>query len=151
MRTRWMLTLTLALLGLAFAQGVFLRVNLNTASREQLELLPGVGPKLSLEIVKRRPYRDGTSFQNRVPGIGPAAWARLERFVVFSGETLIKINVNTASRDDLEFLPGVGPKIAAEIVKHRPYRDADDFIRKVPGLGADDWARLRPYVVFDAR
>ncbi len=151
MRNCLSLLALLALIGVALAQGVSMRINVNTAARDQLELLPGIGSKTSLEITKNRPYTTAAEFQSKVKGIGASSWAKLQRFVVFSGQTEIKINVNTASKDDLEFLPGVGPKIAAQIVKNRPYKDAADFQDKVKGIAENQWAKLKPYVVFDPR
>ena len=117
----------IALISMTLAQGVSMRINVNTAARDQLELLPGVGSKSSLEITKNRPYTTAAEFQVKVKGIGESSWAKMQRFVVFSGQTEIKINVNTASKDNLEFLPGVELKIAAQIVKNRSHKDATDF------------------------
>lgn len=49
------------------------------------------------------------------------------------------INVNTANAESLaKELVGVGPKIAEAIVAERengPYKDAEDLIRRVKGIG----------------
>ena len=58
------------------------------------------------------------------------------------------VNLNTASAKDLETLPGVGPRIAAEIVKNRPYKDATEFQAKVKGIGPSTWALMQKYVLF---
>jgi competence ComEA-like helix-hairpin-helix protein len=55
------------------------------------------------------------------------------------------INVNTASRGELESLPGVGPVIARRIIEGRPYRTVDDLL-KVKGIGAKRLAEIRPLV-----
>jgi competence ComEA-like helix-hairpin-helix protein len=56
------------------------RVNLNTATRAELEALPGVGPALARRIIAGRPYRTVEDLE-RVPGIGPAAMAKLRLLV----------------------------------------------------------------------
>ncbi len=59
-----------------------------------------------------------------------------------------RINVNTASRDVLETLPGIGPKLADEIIRTRsaqPFRTVDD-LDNVPGIGAKRLETLRPLV-----
>lgn len=55
------------------------------------------------------------------------------------------INVNAASAEELQYLPGVGPALAREIVKHRPYAAPEDLI-KVPGIGDKTFQTMRPRV-----
>ena len=55
------------------------------------------------------------------------------------------VDVNTATRDQLEALPGIGPTLALRIVAGRslrPYRRVDD-LRRVRGIGERTLARLR--------
>ncbi|WP_231724536.1 ComEA family DNA-binding protein [Deinococcus actinosclerus] len=58
------------------------RVNLNSASLEQLEALPKVGPALAARIVAGRPYRSLADL-DRVKGVGPAALKALGPLVSF--------------------------------------------------------------------
>ena len=48
------------------------------------------------------------------------------------------VNINTASADDLEKLPGIGPALAERIISHRqangPFASLDD-LTDVPGIG----------------
>jgi competence protein ComEA len=55
------------------------------------------------------------------------------------------IDINSASQQELEALPGVGPVIARRIIEGRPYRAVDD-LRRVPGVGEKRWAEIRPHV-----
>jgi competence protein ComEA len=55
------------------------------------------------------------------------------------------IDLNTASTDRLEILPGVGPALAQRIVEHRPYREVHDLLT-VPGIGEKLFARLQALV-----
>ncbi|WKR21510.1 hypothetical protein AIF0345_1423 [Actinomyces israelii] len=56
------------------------------------------------------------------------------------------INVNTASADELEKLPGIGPALAERIVSHRqahgPFASLDD-LTDVPGIGRAKLEALR--------
>lgn len=61
------------------------------------------------------------------------------------------INVNAATEDQLDALPGVGATLAARIVAHRdrngPFRRPEDLSR-VEGIGDKTVTRLTPYVTF---
>ena len=40
------------------------------------------------------------------------------------------VNINKASRDDLETLPGISPARADAIIEHRPYRAGAELLRR---------------------
>ncbi len=58
-----------------------------------------------------------------------------------------KVNVNTASTEQLTTLPGVGPKLAARIVEYRhksgPFRSLQELLN-VRGVGEKNFAKLEP-------
>ena len=58
------------------------RVNVNTATPAELEVLPGVGPKMAARIVAGRPFA-GMADLDKVSGIGPSMLKKLEPFVKF--------------------------------------------------------------------
>ncbi|MCS7069799.1 MAG: helix-hairpin-helix domain-containing protein [Meiothermus sp.] len=75
------------------------------------------------------------------PASLPLAWAQ--------GPTAPRvINVNTATQAELEALPGIGPKIAREIIRNRPYRDAKELQARVKGIGPKTWEEIKRYVRF---
>jgi competence protein ComEA len=58
------------------------------------------------------------------------------------------VNLNQASEEALELLPGIGPAKAHRIVEWRgkhPFRKIEDVVR-VKGIGKKTFARLRPYL-----
>jgi competence protein ComEA len=55
------------------------------------------------------------------------------------------IDLNTATLEQLDTLPGVGPKTAQLIVAGRPYSAVDDLLR-VKGIGPATLAKIRPLV-----
>lgn len=59
------------------------------------------------------------------------------------------LDLNRATADDLQRLPGIGPALAAQIVRARErqgrFATAEDLLR-VPGLGRKKFERLRDLV-----
>ncbi len=60
-----------------------------------------------------------------------------------------KIDLNQASRDDLVLLPGIGESLAEQILIYRDEHggfSSVDQLRKIKGIGAKKFGKLRPYV-----
>ena len=62
-------------------------LDINTATADELDGLPGIGPALAQRIIHRRetagPFRDGEDLQS-VEGIGPATYEALAPYIGFS-------------------------------------------------------------------
>jgi competence protein ComEA len=61
------------------------------------------------------------------------------------------VNINTASREELELLPGVGPMKSAAIVAYRsnkPFKDPKHLVR-VKGIGRKTLHRILPFLVVE--
>src|ERR1051325_6591488 len=54
-----------------------------------------------------------------------------------------KINVNTASKTELESLPGVGPAVADNIIAGRPFKTINE-LKSVSGIGDQRFQEIRP-------
>lgn len=63
------------------------------------------------------------------------------------------INLNTATREQLETLPGVGSKIAQAIIeyreKHGPFKSVDELL-EIKGIGPKKLEKIRPLVTIEA-
>ncbi len=55
-----------------------------------------------------------------------------------------KLNVNTATTEALQGIPGVGHVLAGRIIAARPFKSADD-LGKVKGVGKTKYEEVRPY------
>ena len=61
---------------------VFVPVNLNTATEEQIKLIPGMTPKMEHEFAEYRPYEDMAEFDREIGKyVDEAEVARLRRYV----------------------------------------------------------------------
>jgi len=143
------------------------RINLNDASVQELETLPGVGATIAQAIVKARPFKSVDELTN-VTGIGSSKLAALKPHVMVRAPSNVGhaapaehatgrsttaatsprsttatapssakagelVNLNTATKEDLESLPGIGPVRAQAIIDARPFEKPED-VMKVPGI-----------------
>jgi competence protein ComEA len=99
MTTRILMTLALAavLAGEALAAGTAAgQINVNTATAQELQLLPRVGPSLAQRIVEFRtsngPFKAAEEL-TRVKGIGEKSFALLQPYVTVQGDTTLKEKV----------------------------------------------------------
>jgi DNA uptake protein ComE-like DNA-binding protein len=61
-----------------------------------------------------------------------------------TGVSGVKLNVNSATSEQLQGIPGIGNVLAGRIIAARPYKSADE-LRKVKGVGEVRYQELRPY------
>ncbi|MCH2227208.1 MAG: helix-hairpin-helix domain-containing protein [Candidatus Caenarcaniphilales bacterium] len=60
-----------------------------------------------------------------------------------------KIDVNTASDKDFDNLPGIGPKLAQEIVSHRNRNgsfESIEAINDIKGIGKSKFMQIKDYL-----
>lgn len=55
-----------------------------------------------------------------------------------------KLDVNSAPAAELQNVRGIGPVLAQRIIEARPYKSADE-LRRVKGIGAKTYEKLRPF------
>ena len=105
-------------------------VNLNAATAEQLDTIPNIGEKRSEAIIKGRPYKTTQELVTKkvlTQGI----------YDKIKDKVTVKVNLNTASAEELDSLPGIGEKRSDAIIKGRPYKSVADLTTKkvlTPGI-----------------
>lgn len=99
------------------------RMDINTASAEQLDALPGIGPVRSKAIVAGRPYTDLRELVTK----------KVLTQGVFDGikDKIALANINTSTASEMEkTLKGVGDVRSKAIVSGRPYTTPQDLVTK---------------------
>jgi competence ComEA-like helix-hairpin-helix protein len=62
----------------------------------------------------------------------------------------LRVNINTATIEELKTLPGIGPAKARLIVANRPYQSLDD-LAKLQGIGQKLTTDLRSFIKIDGK
>ncbi|MBM3779443.1 MAG: hypothetical protein FJW23_14605 [Acidimicrobiia bacterium] len=121
---------------------LFLALNLNTASEQEIMLIPRMGKRMLHEFEEYRPYKALSQFRREIGKyVDDTELARLEQYV------FVPIDLNTASDEDILSIPGMGPRMLHEFKEYRPYRALSQFRREI-GKYVDDGevARLERYI-----
>lgn len=121
---------------------LFIHINLNTATREEILLVPGIGPRMLREFLEYRPYRGIEQFRREMGKyVDATEVARLEQYV------FVPMDINTATDDELRTIPGFGPRMLREFKEYRPYRGIEQFRREIGKyVDAKEVARLERYI-----
>lgn len=124
---------------------LFVHVNLNTATRDEILLVPGIGPRMLREFLEYRPYKAMAQFRREMGKyVSAEEVARMEQYV------FVPMDLNTASDEDLMTIPGFGPRMLREFKEYRPYRAIEQFRREIGKyVNAQEVARLERYVVIN--
>jgi DNA uptake protein ComE-like DNA-binding protein len=124
---------------------MFVQINLNTASEEEILMIPGTGKRMLREFLEYRPYKALAQFHKEIGKyVDNKELARLEQYV------FVPINLNMASDEDILSIPGAGKRMVREFKEYRPYTNIEKF-RKEIGKYVDkkEVARLERYVTLN--
>lgn len=122
--------------------GLWLPIDLNDVTDEEILLIPGVGSRMLHEFEEYRPYAGLGVFLREIGKyVDDAELARLAQYVY------VRIDLNTASEEAILSIPGVGARMLHEFEEYRPYASMAQFRREI-GKYVDDaeLSRLERYV-----
>jgi DNA uptake protein ComE-like DNA-binding protein len=120
-------------------------LNANKATEKELQTAPHVTPAIAKTIVAGRPYASVTALDAVL-----AKSLKREQIKETYGKLFVPVNLNSASREDILLIPGVGQRMLHEFLEYRPYKSIAQFQREI-GKYVDktELARLEKYVTLE--
>jgi DNA uptake protein ComE-like DNA-binding protein len=127
----------------AFYQKGFIHINLNTASAEEIMLVPGAGRRMAREFAEYRPWKSWPQFDKEIGKyVDAKEVARLAQYA------FIPVDLNTATDDDILSIPGAGRRMVREFKEYRPWKAQAQFEKEIGKyVDAKEVKRLWRYVV----
>ena len=125
-----------------FYTKAFIHINLNTAPREEILLVPGAGPRMAREFAEYRPWKTWGQFDKEIGKyVDAKETARLAQYA------FIPVNLNTASDADILTIPGAGQRMLHEFKEYRPWKTMEQFSKEIGKyVDAKEVKRLARYV-----
>jgi len=126
------------------------KIEINSASREELQKITGIGPAYAERIEEQRPFCSLEEL-TKVHGIGEVTVENIKKEgVAFvkpfedckeeeeekkeEEEEITKVEINSANKETLEKITGIGPAYAENIIETRPFCSLTE-LTKVHGIG----------------
>lgn len=121
---------------------LFVPIDLNSATREEILLVPGVGERMAHEFEEYRPYEAMARFRREMAKyVDDDEVDRLAQYV------FVPVDLNSATEEQFLAIPGVGERMLHEFMEYRPYESMDQFRREIGKYVDDDeLERLARYV-----
>lgn len=133
----------------------FAKAELNSADSTALVNVRGIGPAFAKRIIRYREKLGGYSDLNQlldVYGIDSTRFLLIERFLTVDQSLIKKININTASVDQLRAHPYLDYFVAKAIVDKRVQKGAYTHvsqIMEIPLVYEALYLKIKPYLTVD--
>lgn len=130
------------------------KIEINSATQEELVTLKGIGEKLSERIIKYREKIGG--FQNadqlsEVYGLSPETIANIKPKIIIDIKKINQMNINEIDIKTLAAHPYMSYNTAKLIINYRTQHGAfekPEDLLKCYGIEADELAKMKPYIKF---
>lgn len=114
----------------------------NSASAEELMTLPSMDSASVNALIAGRPYANMLVLNNKLTRLSEA-----QRDSLYT-RMFIPIDINKATRQEVELIPGVGAKMSHEFEEYRPWTSIGQFRREIGKyVDSTEVARLERYVI----
>lgn len=130
-------------------------IDINTADTASFIALPGIGSKLAARIVYFRDKLGGFYSVDQIAetyGLPDSTFQKIKFYLKSENPSLRKININTATIDELKAHPYIKWSIANPIVayrkEHGAYSNLED-IKKIPSVTEDLFNKLVHYLTIE--
>jgi len=125
-----------------FYTKAFVHINLNTASRDEILLVPGAGNRMAREFAEYRPWKTWAQFDKEISKyVGQEATDKLKQYC------FIPVNLNTATDADILSIPGAGSRMVREFKEYRPWKTKAQFDKEISKyVGEKETNRLWRFV-----
>jgi DNA uptake protein ComE-like DNA-binding protein len=127
-------------------------VDINSADTAAFIALPGIGSKLANRIVNFRDKLGGFYKVDQVSetfALPDSTFQKIKPYLVLSGVTVKKININRASAGEMKVHPYIRYNLAAAIVQYRSqhgdFKEVSD-IKKIMMVTDDIYNKAAPYL-----
>lgn len=127
-------------------------IDINAADTAAFIALPGIGSKLSARIVNFRDKLGGFYSINQVGetyGLPDSTFQKIKAFLKLENNSVRKININTATVEELKAHPYIRYALANPIVayrkEHGPFSKIED-LKKVMAVTEEVYNRIYPYL-----
>ncbi|MEO5945666.1 MAG: helix-hairpin-helix domain-containing protein [Chitinophagaceae bacterium] len=127
-------------------------IDINTADTTALITLPGIGSKLSARIISFRDKLGGFYSINQVGetfALPDSTFQKIKQYLKLETTSLRKININTATIDELKAHPYIRYTLANPIVAYRNQHGnfvAIEDIKKIMVITEDIFTKIAPYL-----
>lgn len=124
---------------------LFLPINLNTASEDEVKLVPEIDRKMVHEFSEYKSYTSLEQFRREIGKyVDEAEVVRFEQYV------FVPMDLNSASADTFRIIPGMSGRMVHEFEEYRPYASIEQFRREIGKyVDENEVARLERYVFIE--
>ena len=115
----------------------------NAATESELAQLPFMTPATVKSLMEQRPFKTVLELNKFLLDQKLNAVQARE----FYRKAFVLINLNTAAREELLLIPGVGARMASELTEYRPWKTWAQFDKEIGKyVGQQETDRLKQYV-----